>query len=208
MVESVKLKKKPLVESKFRIIMSRSGAVTYHTYVYDHLGNIRKVVNQDGTVEEQTNYFPYGGVMNDISTSGGVQLKKYNGKRLDRIHGLDWYDYGARYYDAALAMFTTMDPMAEKYYHISPYAYCLGNPVRFIDPDGREPTIEEAALMAAHVYGDISVTLKGGWRVSKNTFGISLCNSSNGFKSQLYERELNGELEYVYATAGTDVFVF
>ena len=183
-----------------------SGAVTYHTYVYDHLGNIRKVVNQDGTVEEQTNYFPYGGVMNDISTSGGVQLKKYHGKRLDRIHGLDWYDYGARYYDAALAMFTTMDPMAEKYYHISPYAYCLGNPVRFIDPDGREPTIEEAALMAAHVYGDISVTLKGGWRVSKNTFGISLCNSSNGFKSQLYERELNGELEYVYATAGTDVF--
>ena len=54
------------------------------------------------------------------------------------MHGLDWYDYGARYYDAVISQFTTIDPLAEKYYSISPYAYCAGNPVMFVDPDGRK----------------------------------------------------------------------
>ena len=50
--------------------------------------------------------------------------------------GGDWYDYGARRYDPAYCMFTQMDPLAEKYPHLSPYAYCAGNPVRYVDPDG------------------------------------------------------------------------
>ena len=52
------------------------------------------------------------------------------------MHGLDWYDYGARYYEPVLSRFTTMDPLAEKYYSISPYAYCAGNPVMYTDPTG------------------------------------------------------------------------
>ncbi|WP_233582272.1 RHS repeat-associated core domain-containing protein [Prevotella sp. OH937_COT-195] len=48
------------------------------------------------------------------------------------------YDYGARRYDAATCRFTTMDPLAEKYYSTSPYAYCVNNPMRFVDPDVRE----------------------------------------------------------------------
>ena len=54
------------------------------------------------------------------------------------MHGLDWYDYHARQYDAALGQFTTMDPLCEKYYHINPYMYCAGNPVMYVDPDGRD----------------------------------------------------------------------
>ena len=54
------------------------------------------------------------------------------------MNGLDWYDYGARHMDGALGRFTTMDPLCEKYYSISPYAYCANNPMRFIDPDGRD----------------------------------------------------------------------
>jgi len=54
------------------------------------------------------------------------------------MHGLDTYDYGARGYYAALGSFMTVDPLAEKYYSISPYAYCAGNPVRYIDPDGMD----------------------------------------------------------------------
>ena len=52
------------------------------------------------------------------------------------MHGLNTYDYGARQYNPVTAHWDRVDPLAEKYYGISPYAYCLGNPIRFIDPDG------------------------------------------------------------------------
>ncbi|MDS1031213.1 RHS repeat-associated core domain-containing protein [Porphyromonadaceae sp. NP-X] len=63
--------------------------------------------------------------------------KKYNGKEFMEMHGYNTYDCEARGMYPALMRFTTPDPLAEKYYSISPYAYCLNNPVRFVDPDGR-----------------------------------------------------------------------
>ena len=65
-----------------------------------------------------------------------IQPYKYNGKELDHHHGLDWYDYGARWYNGY--SWTTPDPLAENYREVSPYMYCLGNPIKYIDPDGRE----------------------------------------------------------------------
>ncbi len=108
----------------------------YHYTITDHLGNVRSVVDENGVLKQVNNYFAYGGLLNDVQTGADVQTHKYNGKELDRMHGLDTYDYGARNYDAALGQFTTMDPLCEKYYHISPYAYCGGNPVRNIDEKG------------------------------------------------------------------------
>jgi RHS repeat-associated protein len=95
------------------------------------------VADGNGTVEQTNEYYPYGGPWGDVSTNQGFQPYKYTGKELDRIHGLDWYDYGARRYDPAFAQFTQMDPLCEQYPHLSPYAYCAGNPVNAIDPDGR-----------------------------------------------------------------------
>ena len=112
-------------------------SMTYRFYVKDHLGNNRMAIHEPTQSVEQVNdYYPYGGQMSS-STGWNAQRYKYNGKEFDRMHGLDWYDYGARWMDPALGRWHSMDPLCEKYYDVSPYAYCLNNPIKAIDPDGR-----------------------------------------------------------------------
>ena len=123
-------------------LLTEAGYVTladskYHYFVQDHLGNNRVVVDQSGNVEEVNHYYPFGGLLSS-SVSNAVQPYKYNGKELDRKNGLDWYDYGARMYDAALGRWHVVDPMSEKYYSWSPYTYCKNNPVLRIDLDGKD----------------------------------------------------------------------
>ena len=72
------------------------------------------------------------------STNPGLQPYKYGGKELDRTSGLDAYDFGARMYFADRMQWGQMDPMCEKYYDVSPYAYCGGNPINRGDLDGRD----------------------------------------------------------------------
>ena len=107
----------------------------YHYYLKDHQGNNRVLVNKNGGVEEINHYYPFGGV---FASEENVQPYKYNGKELDTKKGLNWYDYGARRYDAALGRWNMMDPSSEKYYEVSSYAYCNNNPVKNIDLDGRD----------------------------------------------------------------------
>ena len=109
------------------------GDGKYHFYLQDHQGNNRLVADQDGTVEEVNHYYPFGGL---FSSASSVQPYKYNGKELDRRG--DWYDYGARQYDAAIGRWNTVDLMAEKYYSVSPYTYCVNNPIKYIDPNGED----------------------------------------------------------------------
>ena len=121
-----------------KLLLTDEGYVTlsdskYHYYLKDHQGNNRVVINQSGTVEETNHYYPFGGV---FANTGNTQPYKYNGKEFDGKKGVNLYDYGARHYDAALGRLTTVDPLAEKYYPMSPYVYCGNNPIRYIDPTG------------------------------------------------------------------------
>ena len=80
-------------------------------------------------------------------------------------HGLDMYDYGARFYDPSICRFNTMDPMCEKYYHLSPYIYCGNNPIKYIDVKGEEPgeyfkSKDEAAKDFGIYYNPFSITQK------------------------------------------------
>lgn len=124
-----------------KTLLTEAGFVSlndkkYHYYLQDHQGNNRVIADQAGAVEEVNHYYPFGGI---FASTSSVQPYKYNGKELDRKGGLDWYDYGARMYDAALGRWHAVDPMADKYYGISPYNYCLNNPFRLIDPNGMWP---------------------------------------------------------------------
>ena len=63
-------------------------------------------------------------------------------------------DFGARFYDPAAAIFLQQDPLAEKYYNISPYAYCANNPVNFVDPDGKQDHQQKVQELNSKALGE------------------------------------------------------
>ena len=110
---------------------------TFHYCEKDHLGSIRMVVNENGTIEQVNHYYPFGGVYGDLSYNAELQRNKYVGKEFDHIHGLDWYDHGARMYDAAKVAWDRVDRHGEKYTQLSPYLYCGNNSLVNVDADGK-----------------------------------------------------------------------
>ena len=137
-----------------------ASAPTFHYYVKDYLGNIRLVVRDDGYGEQMNHYYP-SGALTMASSQGEAQRYKYNAKELDRIHGLNLYDYGARQYDAALGRWTSVDPLAEKHPESTPYAYCDNSPIRYFDPNGKEKL--EILLYSLSLYREVYSEYKDFW---------------------------------------------
>ena len=137
-------------------------------YLRDHLGSVRAVIDGDtGTVIEASDYYPFGKriqVTAPVSEPvGGSQYASepavapvapatsvastsspnrwlFSGKESQSFlyANIPLLDFGARMYNPTIARWTTSDPMSEKYYGISPYVYCLGNPISIIDPNGMD----------------------------------------------------------------------
>ena len=114
-------------------------------YIKDYQGNVRVVLNQANLPVEVNSYYPYGGLM-AATTTEGTQPYKYGAKELDRENGLDSYDSQARWYAPQIGCTSTLDPMAEKYPHLSPYLWCAANPNRYRDPDGRKVELYATSL--------------------------------------------------------------
>ena len=100
------------------------------------------VKSETGQVVQNMAYYASGVPLasNSMGNTRGEQPYLYNGKEFVETPSSEYnvYDYGFRGYYATIGRFTSMDPLCEKYYHISPYAYCANNFLNAIDPDGRD----------------------------------------------------------------------
>ena len=104
-------------------------------YLKDHLGNIRVTINEDGDVITADDYYPFGKRLEGRSINLALtgNMYKFSSKELDEESGLDWYYFGARYYDPEIARWLSVDPLHNSYSDITPYNYVRNNPLRFID---------------------------------------------------------------------------
>ena len=107
------------------------GTIDILGYSYD--GNqVVKVSDKESGPHFKGAFHFVDGANEDITST---QRYKYNGKELDRMFGLDWYDYGARMYDPCMIRWNSLDPLCEKYYSVSPYAYCANDPINSLEKD-------------------------------------------------------------------------
>ena len=179
----------------FGSIMKIGSNYNEYYAVRDRQNSVRLVLNSTGrTTYQVNNYYPSGTQIAEYPrrSDQGIQPYKYNGKELDRSNGLDFYDYHARAYDPVLMRFNIPDPHAEKYYNISPYAYCANSPVNAIDPDGKDIYLmnEEGrmtlALKTDDDFDQVAATRKDKYGYTQVT-GSSTKINDKGLLSQLAE---------------------
>ena len=180
---------KYLFDGGYIDIASGLNTAAYRFYVRDHLGSVRVVLDDDGKVLQQLYYHPFGGVWGDAGTNIGLQPWKYSGKEYDHRDGLDLYDYGARLYDPAGSRWTSPDPLCEKYYHISPYAFCNNNPIKYVDPDGRKIKIPHNQNQ---ILGYINSSAQGVFAINKDGYLYMKKAMNNQGFSKYYTEKLNG----------------
>ncbi|MGN7786106.1 DUF6443 domain-containing protein [Niabella sp. 22666] len=118
------------------VIRNNNGTFSYEYFLADHLGNTRVVHNGLGSILQRQDYLPFGLEIARQNNTPNRYL--YNGK--EKQPELDQYDYGARFYDPIIGRWHVLDPLADKMRRYSTYSYAFDNPIRFVDPDGMEPT--------------------------------------------------------------------
>ena len=151
-------------------------------FLRDHLGSVRVIAEDRHTVISRTDYLPFGVRMSGDGLTGANSTARssffgFSGKENEMWGGYDTADgditphwlkgeryqhFGARAYDPVSCIFMQVDPMAEKYYGMTPYGYCAGNPVMMVDPDGEIPFIANlvAGVISASIDFGAQVVVK------------------------------------------------
>ena len=190
-----------------------NGAFYY--FLKGHLGDNYVVANTIGSIIQKNQYYPFGMHFAD-DASPGTQPYKYNGKEVDQDHGLNLYDYSARFHDPAIGRFMTVDPLAEKYYSVSPYAYCNNNPIIYTDPSGLWPTKVHNRMITETFTGilssdDMNILMKASKTADKREYqdpalsyrhGMGLKGLSREESEAEYNKFINGQFS-LFLNAGT-----
>ncbi|MDZ4710686.1 MAG: RHS repeat-associated core domain-containing protein [bacterium] len=130
---------------------------------------MRAVVNSPNSLISAQDYDAWGYLLDGRSYQSDESKFKFTGKERDKENNYDYF--GARYYDARIANWTSIDPLMEKHYDFSPYNYVLRNPLILVDPDGRQTLVWEVIKNTAVQTVKIAAPLAG---VSLNPVGIIL----------------------------------
>jgi RHS repeat-associated protein len=209
--------------------IDKTGTVdTFQYYLTDHLGNIVVLFQDtdgDGAIalEEETNgamdeviqrnyYYSFGLRVDSPDFQIGDEPKNrylYNGKELNEELDLNWLAYGFRWYDPAVGRFPSVDPLAEKYISISPYAFVANNPIIFIDPNGMELVLAGSINLAINDVkkllrkknrNRISFDNETG-RVSLNTEGLTTKDFESNSGLQLVYDLVKAKEKYQYSVS-------
>ena len=158
--------------------------VNYH--LTDQVGSVRAVVNSGGEVQQQSDYYAFG--LRHASTDFATNDNRYQltGKESQKDFGFNYLDFHARQYDPTGIQFTSQDPLQDKYTSIGSYNYCGGNPILFIDPDGRER--KQLKLSA-------EVSFSVGFQIS---LGINVLGVEIKLQGRAFTTELSNTASLIY----------
>ena len=118
----------------YSTVQNKEKSVFY--YHGDHLGSASWITDTAGTPVQYIHYAPYGELIAEQRYGNYDERFKFTGKERDKESQYDYF--GARFYWSRFTHFNSPDPLLDKYLYISPYAYCNWNPIKYVDPDGRD----------------------------------------------------------------------
>jgi RHS repeat-associated protein len=190
-----------------RVVMI-DGVLKYEYALKDHLGNTRIMFcdrNSNGVITQsllpsgasneliqENHYYAFGINMENVwmnSASVVDNRYQYNGKELNEDFGLNWNDYGARFYDAALGRWNVIEPYASIFHKWSPYAYCFDNPIRYADYKGFLPVGP----------GDLYNSIEDAARNWGETYNGQSIRDNEEYGSTIYEVIQKGVTYYTYS---------
>ena len=143
------------------LLVRKSGDNKY-TYMTNHLGHVYGVFDQTGTRVESHAYSPYGAISGDDLS---VQPFGMSTKRSDFASGLVYFGY--RFYVPHLGRWLNRDPLQEQG-GINLYGYVHGDPLGYVDPDGRFVFVALWGWSAATAMADLAVAGAATWSLQQN----------------------------------------
>jgi RHS repeat-associated protein len=149
-------------------ISKTSGSYEIQYYITDHLGSTRVITDSNGEIKEQNDYYPFGMRHQNPNLATSTNRWLFSGKEKQTSGEINYMDFGSRMYDDFLGRWFTIDPRAEDYYPLSPYAYCGNNPVMYRDYNGEWFGLDDLIVAAVgFVVGYVSHGISTGhWGAS------------------------------------------